>query len=190
VRGRRDLAHLAQQFDVGRGVIEEIVADHAAKGLTAELSVFLLVDALENRALIPGGTLVALEGLTELHLADVQHADLQHLVRLGVVDQVVQPAPGALELLKVRVVQDLIDLLAELLVDLGDHRRDRLNDVSTNQLGLRQRLLGQGADRFFDRLLRLVRLGTEFLLQQRIEVAAFSNGGRLLGLLDLGSAMA
>ena len=46
------------------------------------------------------------------------NADLQHLVGLGVVDEIVQPAPRAFELLEVLVVQDQVDLLGELLVEL------------------------------------------------------------------------
>ena len=129
VRGGRDLRHLTQQFDVGRRVIEIVVADQAAEGLAAELSVFGLVDLLEQRALIPGGALVPLERLPELDLADVHETDLEHFVRFGVVDEMVQAAPGAFELLEVLVVQDQIDLLRELLVELGDDRLDRLDDV-------------------------------------------------------------
>jgi hypothetical protein len=39
--------------------------------------------------------------LPEVGLGDVHHADLQLLVGLGVVDQVVQAAPGTFELLEV-----------------------------------------------------------------------------------------
>ncbi|KEF90304.1 hypothetical protein RLJV_23940 [Pseudomonas aeruginosa] len=45
-----------------------------------------------------------------VRLGDVQHADLQLLVGLGVVDQVVQAAPGAFQLLEVGVVHDQVDL--------------------------------------------------------------------------------
>jgi hypothetical protein len=77
----------------------------------------------------------------------------------------VQPAPAAFELLKVLVVQDQVDLLGELLVQLRDDRLDRLDDVRANQLGLRERLLGERAHRPFDGFLRLVGLRLEFLSQ-------------------------
>ena len=48
-----------------------------------------------------------------------------------------------------------------------------LTTSRANQLGLRERLFGQRAHRPFDRLLRLVGLRLELLLQQRIEVADF-----------------
>ena len=105
-------------------------------------------------------------------LGDVHDADLQHLVGLGVVDEIVQSAPRAFELLEVLVVQDQVDLLGELPVELGDDRLDRLDDVRADQLGLRQRLLGERAHGLLDRLLRLVGLGLELLLQQLRELAA------------------
>ena len=95
------LRHLAQQLHVGRRLVEVVVADQAAERLAAELAVFRFVDLLEQRALVPRRALVALQRLAEILLADVHEADLQHLVGLGVVDEVVQPAPGAFELLEV-----------------------------------------------------------------------------------------
>ena len=100
------LRHLAQHLDVRRAVVEVVVADQAAVGLAAQLAVLLLVELLEDRALVPGRALELFEGLVQILLGDVHHADLQHLVGLGVVHQVVQTAPGALQLLEVRVVQD------------------------------------------------------------------------------------
>src|SRR5262249_2441710 len=93
-----------------------VIPDQAAEGLAAELPVLSLVELLEDRALVPRDALVALERPSEIRLGDVHDADLQHLVGLGVGDQVVEPAPGALDLLEGLVVHDEIDLLAELLV--------------------------------------------------------------------------
>jgi hypothetical protein len=69
-----------------------------------------------------------------LGLADVHHADLQVLIGLGVVHQVVQAAPGAFQLLEIGVVHDGVDLLGELLVDLGDHGLDRHQHVAADEL--------------------------------------------------------
>ena len=49
--------HRAQQIHVGCAVVEVVVRHHAAVGLAAELPVFVLVQALEQRALIPGDAL-------------------------------------------------------------------------------------------------------------------------------------
>jgi hypothetical protein len=121
-------------------VVEVVIPDQAAEGLAAELAVLLLVELLEDGALVPGGTLEFLEGLVQLLLGDVHHPDLEHLVRFGVVHQVMQSTPGPFELLEVRVVQDLVDLLAELPVDLGDHGLDGADRVVRDQGGLLQRL--------------------------------------------------
>ena len=48
-----DLGHFAEQLDIGRAVVEVVVADQAAERLAAELAVFRFVDLLEYRALIP-----------------------------------------------------------------------------------------------------------------------------------------
>ncbi len=95
-----DLGQLSERFDVGRAVIEIVVRDQRAVGLAAQLPVLLFIQLLEDRALIPGCTLETLERLVQVLLRDVHEADLEHLIRLGVVDQVVEPAPRALERLK------------------------------------------------------------------------------------------
>ena len=59
----RDLRHLPEQLDVRRRVVEVVVADQAAEGLAAELAVLLLVELLEDRALVPGGALELLSVL-------------------------------------------------------------------------------------------------------------------------------
>ena len=67
------------------------VADQAAVGLAAELAVLFLVDLLEDGALIPGGPFIFLDRLAQLFLRDVEDANLQHLVGLGVADRADQP---------------------------------------------------------------------------------------------------
>ena len=42
-------------------------------------------------------------------------------IRFGVVDEMMQTAPGAFERFEIFVVQDEIDLLGKLAVDLRDH---------------------------------------------------------------------
>jgi hypothetical protein len=180
-----DLGHFTQQLRIGRRLVEVVVADQAAERLAAELTVFRLVDLLEQRALIPGRALVALQRFPEILLADVHEADLEHLVGLGVVDQVVQPAPGALELLEVRVMQDQVDLLGQLLVQLRNDRFDGLDDVAADQFGLGERLLRQGPDRLLDGFLRFIGFRLEFFSQKRIEFRDF-NRGRFGSWVQLG----
>ena len=106
MRGSSHLRHAVEQFHIRRALVEIVIADQAAIRFATELAVFLLVDLLEDGALVPGGALVALEHLAQFLLADVQHADLELLVGLGVVDQIMQAAPGAFELLQIGVMQD------------------------------------------------------------------------------------
>src|SRR5689334_16056370 len=47
------MCDLAEQLDVGRRLIEVVVADEAAERLAAESPVLRLVDLLEQRALVP-----------------------------------------------------------------------------------------------------------------------------------------
>src|SRR3546814_433384 len=156
-----------------------IVADQTAIGFAAELSVFLLVDLLEDRALVPGGALELLQGASELALRDVHHPDLQHLVGFGVVDEVLEAAPGGFQPLEVLIVQDHVDLLRELAVDLRDDRLDRANRIVGDQSRMRQRLFGEGPYRPLDGIARTIRLRLELLVQQGGEVAGF-DGDRLL----------
>ncbi|PAV66566.1 hypothetical protein WR25_01167 [Diploscapter pachys] len=176
-----DLGHFAEQLDVGRRLVEVVVAHQAAVRLAAELAVFLFVELLEHRALVPGGALELLQGLVQVGLRDVEHADLQLLVALGVVDQVVQATPGAFQFLEVIVVDDLVDLGGELGVDGGDDLLDRADGIVGHQAGLRQGLLGEGAHGALDGFLGPLGLGLELLQQQAGELARVL-GGRLRGL--------
>ena len=103
VRGARDLrVSRISCTSVGRWR-EVVVGDQAAEGLAAELAELRLVDLLEERALVPARAGIELQVAVELALADVHDADLQHRVGLGVEDEVVQAAPGALDLLELLV---------------------------------------------------------------------------------------
>src|SRR5882757_5778711 len=134
--GCRDLRDLSEQFDVRRRVIEVVVANETTIRLAAELSILLFVETFEERALIPGDTLVLLERPAEVLLGDIQDADLQHLIRLGVADEVLKSAPRSLELLKLLVVKDEVDLLGECMVDLGDDRLDGADNIIRHYRGL------------------------------------------------------
>ena len=124
-----DLGYFAQHRNVGGTVVEVVVSHEATVGFAADQSEFLFVELLEDRALIPGGTLEFLQGLAEILLGDVQDTDFEHLVGFGVVDQMMQTAPGAFELLEIFVVDDLVDLIAQFLVDFGDDPFDGFNRI-------------------------------------------------------------
>ena len=66
MRRGRDLGDAVQQLDVGRALVEIVVADEAAIRLAAELAILGSVDLFEQRALIPVGALVAFERLADL----------------------------------------------------------------------------------------------------------------------------
>ena len=108
---RTDARHLTQQLNILRAVVEVVVAHQAAKRLAAELTILLLIDLLEQRTLIPASTFIALKRTTQLLLGDAHKTDFQHLVRFSVVHQIAQAAPGALQRLKLRMVNNLVHLL-------------------------------------------------------------------------------
>ena len=93
--------------------------------LAADLPVFLLIDLLEQWALVPRDALVTSQRSGQVLLRHVKHPDFEPLVRFGVCNQVLQPAPRGLQRLKVRLMDDFVDLLGQLAVDLGNDRLDR-----------------------------------------------------------------
>src|SRR5215510_12152041 len=96
---------------------EVVVGDQAAIGLAAELAELLLVDLLEQRALVPARARVEPQVAIDLVLRDVHHPDLELRIGLRVEDEMMQSAPGALDLLELGRMQDLVDLRGELLVE-------------------------------------------------------------------------
>jgi len=122
-----------QQFNI-RDYGRSVVADQAADRFTAKLSVLFFVNLLEQRTLIPSGALELLERLAEIHLGDVHEAYLQHLIGFSIVDQMLQSAPSAFQLLEILMMEYEIDLFGQLAVDLGDDRLNRLDDVATDEL--------------------------------------------------------
>jgi len=80
-------------------------------------------------------------------------------------------------------MQDVIQLFRQLAVDFGDDRLDGTNGILRDEAGLRERLFSQGMDGAFDGLLRPLRLGLEFLLEQPCEFVFGQRGGFLAGFL-------
>lgn len=167
-----DTLAISPSSSTSGALVEVVVANQRAEGFAAELAVLFLVDLLEQRALVPGDALVALEGLAEFQLGYVHETDLQHLVNFGVADEVVQAAPCAFELLEILVVHDQVDLLGQLAVEFGDDCLDRPDHVRPDYLGIDQRLLGERLHRLLDGALGFLGLGLELLLQQRAKLVA------------------
>ena len=117
-----DMRNAFEQRHVFRMLPEFVVAYQRAKRSSAEYAVLFFVDLLEQSALIEFRSL--LDVAKKFLLGCVQHPDLEADAGLAVVHQVLQPAPGALELLKRRVVQDFVQLEREQVIDLRDARID------------------------------------------------------------------
>jgi hypothetical protein len=136
VRRGRDAGHPLQDLDVRRAPAVEVVVPHQhAEGVAAERAVLLLVDLLEGLGHVELDG--PLEVVAQLVLRDVQDADLEALAGLGLADEVVQPAPGAFELLQRGIVQDLVHLGGQLLVDGADPELNvRLDVLADGPAGL------------------------------------------------------
>ena len=177
MRGGGDLAEVAQKPDVDGRLVEMVVADQAAEGLAAELAELRLVDLLEQRALVPFRVGIVAQVAVELVLGDVHDPELEGRVGLGIVGQVAEPAPGALDALELRRVHDRVHLGGELLVETGDHLLDRVEHVVLDQAGVGQRLLDQRVDRVVDLGRGALAARLEALLQERGEFVGVLIGG-------------
>ena len=166
VRRTGDLAQVAQQLHVGRQMAEIVVADQAAERLAAQLAEFVLVDLLEQRALVPAGIRIEPQVAIELVLGDVHHPDLEIGVGLGIEDEIVQAAPGAFDLLEFRRVKDFIHLRGQLLVEPRDHLLDGVEDVGLDDGRIFQRLADQRGNRVLDLGRRAFGSRLETLLEQ------------------------
>ena len=178
--GGGNLGDAVEHLDVLRAMIEIIVANQAPVRLPSRCAVFRFVDLLEQGALVPGGSLEFLERLAQLFLRQIQDADLERLIGLGIADQIMKASPCGFQFLEILLVHDGVDLLGKSLVDLCDDRLDRLDGVLANEGGLRQSLLGQGMDRGANSLLDPIRLRFELLVQQGLKLIDLQRGG--LGL--------
>src|ERR1019366_2657673 len=150
------------------------------------------VELLEDGALVPRGALESLQGLPEVFLRDVEHPDLEHLIRFAVVDQVVEASPRALELLHVGVMEDLVDLIAQLAIELCDDGLDVLDRVVRRDLAAGEGLRRERANGALDLFARAVGLGLELLVEERREVVrragrGFRGGLRLFLLFGHGT---
>ena len=120
----------------------------------------------------------------ELVLRDIHHANLEHRVGLGLEDQILQAAPGALDLLELRRMHDFVHLRRKLLVELRDHLLDRVEHVGLDEAGIGQRLLDQRLDGVLDFGRGALGARLEALLQQRRELVRISGLGLRVLLLE------
>ncbi len=79
----------------------------------------------------------------------VHDLDLQHGAGLALVHEVLQPAPGAFQLLERRVVQDLVQLERKQVIDLRNARIDHHLGVPGDRHGSVEEL----RDEFLDQIL-------------------------------------
>ncbi len=143
-RAGRDVGHQPQRLDVVRMVRPLVVADQGAIGLAAGRAELVLVDLLEQLALVELDR--PAEVAVQLALGQVEHAQLERGAGLGVLHQVVQPAPAALELEELRIVHDRVELLRQLGVDRLDGLVERPREVAIEGDGAGQRLLDERLD--------------------------------------------
>ncbi len=74
--GRRDLRHTRQQLDIRCGVVEVIITEKTAVGLSARRAVLVLVDLLKDWTLVPSHALIFFQRLSQFLLGYIHHADL------------------------------------------------------------------------------------------------------------------
>ena len=111
-----------QQLDVFRAAAELVIADQRGERSAAEDAELFFVDFLEQGALVELRR--PLQILEQVFLGDVQHLDLQHVAGFALIDQVLDAAPGAFQLLEGRIVQDFVQLQGDQPVDLRNARVD------------------------------------------------------------------
>ena len=122
VRHRRHRGRLPDEVDVPRGAPHLEVADEERVGRSPEGAVLGLVDRLEQVRLVERGG--AGEVALDLLAVAVEHPHPHRAREVVLGDELVQAAPGRLELLHLRVMQDLVDLVRDEAVEGRDPLRD------------------------------------------------------------------
>src|SRR5262249_54864942 len=137
VRCRRDLRNALEQLDVPWQTVEFVVRDHCRVRKRTRLIVRAPVNALVEIRLNQLWRL--LERRAQLFLRGRQDLDPVVTPEISSVDEQLEPAPRRLELLESRVMHDVIQLAADLLIELRDQAIDqrlvdRLNLASRRDL--------------------------------------------------------
>src|SRR6185312_15325119 len=125
-----------------------------------------LVKLFEERTLVPTGAGIHLEFPIELLLRDVHDPQPEGRVGFRVIDNVVQAAPRALDLLELRSMDDFVQLNGQLVVKPRDHRFDRIENVLLDEGGVFQRLLHERGYCILDLSCGTLAPRLEALLQQ------------------------
>ena len=175
MRGGSHAGDLLQQRHVLRMAAELVVADQEAEGIAAEGAVLLFVHLLEQHALVELQRLV--EVLEHFGLGGAEQAQLEPRRRLGVHDHEVQSAPRRLELLKVGMMEDLVELLAEQLVDARDLGLDHGQRVAADGHALIEDLMDEFADQVFGAGLLALVARHLALVHDLVEQRAVACGG-------------
>gem|GEM_PF-6990902 len=172
-----------RQEDVGRAGVEEVVGDQRTDRLAAELAVLGGVDVLVQAGL--DDLRAVLEVVQQVLLGGVEQLELDVLAEVGAIHQQLEAAPGGLQGLELRVVKDLVHLLAELGVDLRDHAVDHgLLHRLVFVLRLEQ-FFDEGRDAALGDVVGLVVRGQAGFGDDAVEDAAF---GEVVAVLDGGCA--
>ena len=119
---RPDAGDITEQLDVRGRRPEGVVTNHRSNRFAAELTVTGGVHMLVQAA--AGDITGIVEVFEQLILGDVQHIQFDVLAKVRTVHQQLEPAPGRFQLLKLRLMEDLIHLLAQGTVNFSDHLID------------------------------------------------------------------
>jgi hypothetical protein len=108
VSRRSNLRDFLQKLHIFTAAAELVVADQGRERSAAEDAELFFVDLLEEGALIELGR--ALQIAQKILLVDIEQLDLEHVVGFALVEQVLDAAPGAFQLLERGVVQNFVQL--------------------------------------------------------------------------------
>ena len=106
-----NVAHLLGKSNISWRTANLIIANQHAVRLATKGSVLLLVDDLEQRALIEFNGLV--EVFIKLFKGRIKDANFERTTGLSVHHQVIQPTPRCFECLQLFVVQNVVQLATD-----------------------------------------------------------------------------
>lgn len=142
-----------KQLYVIEGIVEFVITDDRAERFAAGGAEFVFVDRLEEAGLIEFHGLFQIA--RQFPLAGVHDADLQVDARFGILDEIVEPAPGPFELGEFRRLHDGGELFGNRPVQFGNGMVEGDGEVAVVFDRSFQRLVCQRAQK----ILRAVRFG-------------------------------
>src|SRR5439155_7791657 len=105
VRGGSNTGHFLEQSNVLRMAAELEISDQGAERSATKGAVLFFIDLLEDRALVELDRLVKV--FEQIGLADIQQLDLETARSFRLLDEIVQSAPRAFQLLERLSMQHL-----------------------------------------------------------------------------------